>query len=122
MGQCINAGAKQYQSTDPADTQADESQALLDDGCQGNFTHVKSGTQWWYQNLLIKEEATVQTISIADDGYGYEWYEDDGFGTCTRMTSKISNNDPLLNPLIFVEYQLTTSTYIKELGDWVEPL
>ena len=149
MDDCINIGVEQLQSNDPSDSQVNNTKISLDSSCVDNFTHTKTGTQWWYNNLLIKEEATVQVISIddadsedvsdggdvADDGedgigddtatvhppYGYEWYVDDGLGACTRQTSD-ENNDPSLNAQIYVEYKLSTISYVTELVDWIEPL
>ena len=67
MEDCIQIGSEQLQSGDPNETQANDSRIILNSGCRDSFTHTKMGTQWWYQNILIKEESTVQVIRIGDD-------------------------------------------------------
>jgi len=117
--QCLSLGRDQVQSTDPNQTQQDLEGVFLDAGCIGGFTHVKTGTQWWYKNLLLQEEGTTQEIDILD--YGFEWYEADPLaGTCSRQTGFVYG-DPLVPASPFVEYTLTTRTYKTELADWTEP-
>jgi len=117
--QCLSIGREQLQSTDPNQTQQDLEEVFLDGGCVGVFTHVKTGTQWWYQNLLVQEEGQTTDIEILD--YGFEWYEADAMlGSCSRMTS-MSYGDPLIPAQAFVEYTLTTRSYKTELEEWVQP-
>lgn len=116
---CLNLAANQVQTTDPNQSQQDLEEVFLDFGCEDTFTHVKTGTQWWYKNLLIKEEAISLEVDILD--YGFEWYEQDlSAGTCTRMTSTI-HGDPFVEAEPYIEYALTTKNYITELSDWIEP-
>ena len=116
---CLSIGVNQLQSTDPNQVQQDLDEAFLDAGCTDSFTHVKTGTQWWYQNLLVKEEALSMEVDILD--YGFEWYESDvSTSSCSRQTSTIYG-DPLLPANPFVEYALTTRTYTTEASDWVAP-
>ena len=117
--QCLDVGLSQLQSDDPNQTQYDQEEVFLHGGCLNSFTHVKTGTQWWYNNLLIKEEASVQQIEILD--YGFEWYEIDSTGmSCTRQTA-YSYSDPLFPASVYVEYVLTSSSYTTELSDWIQP-
>jgi hypothetical protein len=116
---CLNFGANQIQTSDPNQSQQDLEEVFLDAGCADTFTHVKTGTQWWYKNMLVKEEASSMEVEILD--YGFEWYEQDlNAGTCTRMTSTIYG-DSLVPVEPYIEYALTTKTYITELSDWIEP-
>jgi hypothetical protein len=116
---CLDIGANQIQSTDPNQTQQSLEEVFLDTGCGDAFTHVKTGTQWWYQNLLIKEEASSMEIEIMD--YGFEWYESDAAtGSCARLTDTVYG-DPLFPAQAYIEYALTTKTYTTESSDWVQP-
>lgn len=116
---CLNIGASQVQSTNPNQTQQDLDEVFLDAGCVDSFTHVKTGTQWWYKNLLVKEEASSMEIEILD--YGFEWYESDvATSSCSRQTGTVYG-DPLLPAEPFIEYALTTKTYTTEVSDWVAP-
>lgn len=118
---CLDIGTSQLQSTDPNEVQQDLDEVFLDPGCMDSFTHVKVGTQWWYQNLLVKEEATSMEVEICEDCYGFEWYESDlATSSCSRQTSTVYG-DPLVPAEPFVEYALTTKTYTTEISDWVEP-
>ena len=117
--QCLDIGASQLQSDDPNQTQYDEDEVFLHSGCVDSFTHIKTGTQWWFQNLLVKEEASTQDIQILD--YGFEWYQADSTGTsCTRQTAT-SYSDPLFPASAYMEYVLTKSSYTTELSDWIQP-
>jgi hypothetical protein len=116
---CLDIGVNQIQSTDPNQPQQSLEEVFLDPGCLDSFTHVKTGTQWWYQNLLIKEEASSMEIEIFD--YGFEWYESEAAtGSCARQTA-ITYGDPLFPAQAYVEYALTTKTYTTEVSDWVQP-
>ena len=116
---CLDIGASQIQSTNPNQTQQDLDEVFLDIGCADSFTHVKTGTQWWYQNLLVKEEASSMEIEIID--YGFEWYESDvSTSSCSRQTGT-TYGDPLVPAEPFIEYALTTKTYTTEISDWVSP-
>ena len=79
---------------------------LIDPGCVGEFEHVRRGTQWWYDGVLVKETSTVTYVTINE--YGYQWTEEDETtGACTRVTST-SRDEPTGIP--FVQYDVTVST------------
>jgi hypothetical protein len=117
FSQCLNFGKLQKDSTD-SETIFDSSvdTVLLDSGCQGDFTHLKVGTQLWYDNVLVSEESSSQEISISS--YGYEWYEEQAPNVWVRKTA-YDNTEPSAVP--FIEYTLTESVETLTVDKWVEP-
>ena len=115
--QCFSFGLSQVDSQD-SETIVDSSieTMLLDAGCASAFTHVKVGTQYWYKNVLVKEESTRLSIEIKD--YGYEWYEEESPNVWTRILSNSKGND---SALPYVEYELTESVETLSIVKWVEP-
>ena len=114
--QCFNFGLAQVEDSRP-DVEAINSEAmLLDPGCLGSFEHVKEGTQWWHDNVLVKETSTVTSVAINE--YGYEWTEEDEVtGSCARVVSK-TRDEPTALP--FVQYDVTVSqveTIVKTYAD-----
>jgi hypothetical protein len=114
--QCLNVGSNQSQSDNPAEPSTAYERSYLDQACNGTFQHVKSGTQWWVDNVLIKESSITTHIFVKK--FGYEWYETDESGeNCNRVTSHTFDN-PL--GILFVEYDLTTETMESGVTAWVE--
>lgn len=115
--QCLYTGKIQVDSTDNQDiVDSSTDTLLLDSGCAGDFTHLKVGTQLWYKNVLVSEEAMQQVVSITD--YGYEWYEESEPNVWTRLTSP-TMDEPTAVP--YVEYTLTESTETLKVTKWLEP-
>lgn len=114
--QCFNFGLAQAEDTRPTVDIVDTSTMLLDAGCVGLFEHVREGTQWWYDGILIKETSTITTVAINE--YGYGWGEtDESTGVCTWVVST-SQDDPTGVP--FVQYDVTVSTVssiVKSFAD-----
>jgi len=54
----------------------------LDPGCEGDFVHRKIGSEWWYGNVLVKEDATYYEVKISD--WGYQWID---YNAKARKTS-----------------------------------
>ena len=116
--QCLRFGFDQ-QSTNSMDlSQYSNGLAYLDPGCEGAFSHVQTGTQWWYSGILVKEETTEQLVNITD--FGYEWYEDQPDGTVVRKRAQ-GLTDPSLLATKFIEYQLTQVDTVKGVTEWREP-
>jgi len=116
IDQCFNLGLSQTQTTDPDNTNASSSSLFLDAGCQAEFEHVKVGSEWWLGAVKVKESAEVTNIEITN--YGYEWYELDTTGvSCTRQVS-LTQDSP--NAILFVEYDLITSTRESKITKWAE--
>ena len=114
LTQCISAGRDQYGNTIPGATYYDDQVTLLDTGCEGGFRHVQTGTQWWYDGILVKEEVTNVDVTVSD--YGWEWYETNSGGTsCSRETSTIR---PDVQADLFIEFSVTTSKEVREAEEW----
>ncbi len=114
--QCFHLGLDQVQTTDPNGSNSSTTSLFLDTGCMGAFEHVKVGSEWWVGPVLVKESSTVTTVEITN--YGYEWYELDDTGTmCTRQVS-LTQDSP--NAILFVEYDLITSSRESKITKWVE--
>ena len=104
--QCFNFGLAQVDDSRPDVEAVDSETMLIDPGCVGEFEHVRRGTQWWYDGVLVKETSTVTYVTINE--YGYQWTEEDETtGACTRVTST-SRDEPTGIP--FVQYDVTVST------------
>ena len=114
IGDCINNGRDQYGSSFPGDGSYDDEVALLDAGCESGFRHVQTGTQWWFDGILVKEEVTNVDVSI--DSFGWEWFEN-GTSSCSRETSRIR---PAVQANLFVEFSVTTSQELREAQEWFE--
>ena len=112
MDTCINVGRDQLASDDDGVSYDDEV-TLLDVGCENNFRYTQSGSQWWSDGILVKEETENVDVAIVD--YGWEWYEDNG-GVCRRQTSP---NRPNSQAEMFLEYEVTTSTVNRLASEWV---
>ena len=112
MELCINVGRDQLASPD-AGVSYDDEVTLLDAGCENNFRHTQTGSQWWSDGILVKEETESVDVTIVD--YGWEWYEDAG-GLCRRQTS---TNRPNSQAEMYLEYEVTTSTISRLASDWI---
>lgn len=114
--QCFAVGKDQVQSTNPDIGLSSTDQLFLDRNCFGAFEHVKSGTEWWYGPILVKEVSSVTSVEITN--YGYEWYELDETGlNCTRVISQTYDSP---NAVQFVEYELITTERESVISKWVE--
>ena len=114
--QCLNLGLSQLQTTDPNAEDASVDSALLDPGCAGNFVHVQQGTQWWYDNALVKSETTDTVVTVS--AYGFEWFvEDVDLGTCTRQTS-LTRDEPAAKA--FIEYTVTQTQVAQAITAYTE--
>ncbi len=111
---CINKGRDQYSVSTPGGDY-DDQVALLDVGCDDSFRHVQTGTQWWFNGILVKEEVENVDVTITD--FGWEWYEDTEF-SCSRMTN---SHRPDEDAELYLEYEVTTSTVVREATDWIQP-
>ena len=102
---CLAIGRDQVSSTDAAIGQVSLDRAFLNTGCVGSFTHVRSGTEWWWNGVLVQSEGTDTIVNITD--YGFEWFVDDpDAGQCLRETSQ-TRDDP--SARAFLEYTVTTN-------------
>jgi len=114
LNTCIKKGRDQYSVSTPGGNY-DDQVALVDIGCEDSFRHVQTGTQWWFQGVLVKEEVENVDVTITD--FGWEWYEDnDSF--CSRETN---SHRPDEDAELYLEYQVTTSTVVREATDWIQP-
>lgn len=114
LNTCINKGRDQYSITTPGGDY-DDQVALLDVGCGDSFRHLQTGTQWWFKGILVKEEVENVDVTITD--FGWEWYEDAEFA-CSRMTN---SHRPDEDAELYLEYEVTTSTVVREATDWIQP-
>jgi len=114
IGDCINSGRDQYGSTYPGDVVYDDQVAMLDAGCEGGFRHVQTGTQWWHNGILVKEEVT--NVDVTVHGYGWEWFEN-GTDGCYREDSRVR---PSITADLFMEFSVTTSVEVREAEEWFE--
>lgn len=113
ISQCLLVGSYSATSTLPDTGNQDNiGLVLLDAGCEGSFINVQEGTQWWYQNVLVKQDITTYEVAISD--YGYEWYEDDGV-TCVRQTSSLRD---VQGAKLFVEYSVNTIQNTWKATSW----
>jgi hypothetical protein len=87
----------------------------LDPGCEGNFVHRKIGTEYWMDNVLVKEETTYYEVTILD--YGYEWMEITEDSKYMR-TSKVLTADVPSNATIFALFSVTERTVTWEAKSW----
>lgn len=113
LSDCINVGLQQFETSDGDDSE--DYIAHLDDGCEGAFLHVQTGTQWWFSNVLVKEEMTNTTVTIND--YGFEWYDDDSEDTCYRETGYTPDGS---GAQLYVEYDVTVTETEMEVTDWLQ--
>jgi hypothetical protein len=110
--QCIVTGSNQVDSTHPTGTDYAHALALLDPGCIGNFTHLQTGTQWWYGDVLVAYETTTHTVTV--DDFGFEYYEKTG-DTCYRQTTVESGES---SRKLFVQYTLETTELTYQLDTY----
>ncbi len=85
----------------------------MDPGCEGDFVHRKVGYEWWYANVLVKEEATYYRVEIQD--FGYEWLE--WQGSKVLRTSQVKTaNAAAARP--FVQFTVTTEKVAWQVTGW----
>ncbi len=102
---CLAIGRDQVNSTDAEIGQVSLDRAFLNTGCVGSFTHVRSGTEWWWEGILVQSEGTDTIVNITD--YGFEWFVDDpDAGRCLRETS-LTRDDP--SARAYIEYTVTNN-------------
>jgi len=101
---CLAVNRDDFTTTHPAFEDGTVRTAHLDPGCEQGFVNQQIGTQWWYNNVLVKAALVTYEVTIVD--YGYEWYEIAG-DTCYRVTSGTRDNS---NGELFVEYSVTEIT------------
>ena len=76
----------------------------LNPGCQGQFAHYTVGTQWWAENVLVREDTTTFKVEIKD--WGFEWI--DWSGNRTRRTAQALDPNAIPDGTsLFVEYTYT---------------
>jgi hypothetical protein len=114
LGDCISNGRDQLGNSFPGATYYDDEVTLLDSGCEGGFRHVQTGTQWWHNGILIKEEVVNVDVTVHD--YGWEWYESDA-NWCNRQTS---TRRPDVVADLYIEFSVTTSEETREAEEWFE--
>lgn len=111
---CLKVGPLEDTTTFPElDSTVTES-VELDNGCAFRFQHRQTGTEWWYENALVKFEGTRVFVSISD--YGWEWFEDED-GTCTRFTSTVKPTD-VSDTDLYIEYTVTTEESRYVVDTW----
>jgi hypothetical protein len=116
IDQCVNVGANQLQTDEFDAASTALARSYLDEACSGTFQHVKTGTQWWVKNVLVKESSTTTRIEIKE--YGYEWYETDESGeACVRLTSMTLDNPVAV---LYVHYDLITEVLEGGVTTWAE--
>jgi hypothetical protein len=114
MDQCINEGANQYDGQGTSED-FDQQIAFLDTGCEASFRHTQTGTQWWYEGVLVKAEVTNIDVTVTD--YGYEWYSSET-GYCERQTSVVR---PDVDSDLFIEYEVSESLVKRTATSWAIP-
>lgn len=108
---CLRIGLDQVSSTDPEIGQVSVDRAVLDSGCIGAFTHVRSGTEWWWRGVLVQSEGVETVVNITD--FGFEWFVDDAdVGACVRNTS-LTRDDPAARA--YIEYTVTTTELSQQV-------
>ena len=83
----------------------DDEVAHLDPGCEGGFRHVQTGTQWWFNSILVKEEVCGD---VGIDNYGWEWFES---GTSVAHGRPV--NRPAAAADLFIQFSVTTSQEVQ---------
>ena len=78
--------------------------ASIDPGCEGNFVHVKTGVQVWYEDLLISEDVEYSEINIRY--YGFEQYDSNSSG-CERLSQSSIDAAEESNWDTYIEYTVT---------------
>lgn len=86
-----------------------------DPGCEGDFVHRKVGHEWWYANVLVKEEATYYRVKIQD--FGYEWLEWQG-GKVLRTSQVKTSNAASAGARPFVQFTYTTEKVAWQVTGW----
>jgi len=112
LTECIRNGRDQYGNSIPGESYYDDEVALLDAGCEGGYRHVQTGTQWWFEGILIKEEVVNVDVTVHD--YGWEWFESTS-SSCSRVTS---TRRPDVVADLYIEFSVTTSEETREAEDW----
>ena len=102
LEQCLVVTPATTTSTSGTDSNVDS--VYLDPGCDAAFVHYRVGTEWWFDEVLVKEETTTYSVTI--DSYGWESY-DAGAADCVRM---VDTSNPHTDAELFVEYTVTTTT------------
>ena len=86
-----------------------------DPGCEGDFVHRKVGFEWWYQNVLVKEEAIYYRVEIQD--FGYEWLE--WQGSTVLRTSQVKTADAAAaGARPFVRFTVTVEKVAWQVTGW----
>ena len=116
MDQCINVGLDQLNTNNGEEYS--HPTLVLNTECEGEFTHVEVGSQWWYNYVLVKEEVVATEVEIID--YGFEYYEEQEDGNCVRQVMR-TNNDPSIQMFQFIEYKLTSAERSRGVLNWTEP-
>lgn len=91
-------------------------QLHLDPGCEGAFMHRKVGYEWWYNNVLVKEEATHFDLEIVD--FGYEWVESQGGELVWRKSEVKTPNAAAAGATPFVQFKVTKTTSSWQATKW----
>jgi hypothetical protein len=81
----------------------------LDPGCGGAFLHHKTGWQLWYNNVLVKEDATYYVVKISN--YGFTWFQ----GNSIQQAKALPDTG---DPRLFAEYTLTTKQRTFQADLW----
>jgi len=119
LADCVHVGVEASSTTQSEEAPGWEedssvNQAFLDAGCEGNFEHVKQGTQWWVDNVLVKEVST--SIEVEITSHGYEWYTQES-GPCQRQTgARMQVSDALL----YAEYRVSSVDTDMWTTAWVK--
>ncbi len=121
LGRCIHEQVEgDVEWTTQGTPSADEGDHRLprlhkDPGCEGDFVHRKTGYEWWYENVLVKEEATYYRVEIQD--FGYEWLEWQG-SKVLRTSQVKTTNAAAAGARPFVQFTYTTEKVAWQVTGW----
>jgi hypothetical protein len=107
LSDCLITGTFTDVTTMPGvdDEDNTRSQAVILDGaCEGKFVHQKLGTEWWWDDVLVKAETTSWDVTVTD--WGYEWFLEEDAG-CVRQKAAVAPDDGPSR--LFMEYTVTTT-------------
>ena len=72
VSDCLHTRSDQTAYEDEDLLDSDLIRISIDEGCEDNFIHVKTGEQIWYEDMLYSEDVQYREIEILD--YGFERY------------------------------------------------
>ena len=114
---CVFEQPFQSQTDEDEQTSLLSTQAIIDSGCENDYVHQQTGTQYWVDGVLVGFQGRTVQVEIIDAGY--EWFvEADGVDLCNRVTSDVDNPDEDSN--FFVQYRVVEEVEEFAATSWSE--